>query len=291
MKDYIINIPSDFNLKETLECGQCFHFNKIDENEYVLTAYGHLLHIRQDDKSLVFYNTDEDLYNMLWKRYFDIERDYGKIKEELLEKDDKLSEAISAMSGVRILNQEFFETLISFIISQNKQIPHIKKIVADISEKYGTYMGDIKGILMYAFPDVKQLRQATVEDLKELKTGFRAPYIYDAVDRVYNGSINYDELVKMDSAAGIEKMCEIKGVGNKVASCVSLFALGKRDSFPIDVWIKRIMEYLYFNGQDTSKDTIARLAKNHFGELGGYAQQYLFYYGKTVKLGVTGSKK
>lgn len=287
MKDYVINTPEDFNLKETLECGQCFHFNSIDENEYVLTAYDNMLHIRQDEKQLIFYNTDEEQYQKLWKRYFDLERDYGSIKRELLEKDDKLEEAITAMSGVRILNQEFFETLISFIISQNKQIPHIKKIVADISESYGTYKGEVKGIPMYAFPEVSQLRRAGIEDLKELKTGFRAPYIYDAVSRVYEGSISYDELVKLDSAAGIEKMCEIKGVGNKVASCVSLFALGKRDSFPIDVWIKRIMEYLYFDGEEVSKDNIARLAKERFGELGGYAQQYLFYYGKTVKLGVT----
>ena len=287
MKDYVINTPEDFNLKETLECGQCFHFNSIDENEYVLTAYDNMLHIRQDEKQLIFYNTDEEQYQKLWKRYFDLERDYGSIKRELLEKDDKLEEAITVMSGVRILNQEFFETLISFIISQNKQIPHIKKIVADISESYGTYKGEVKGIPMYAFPKVSQLRRAGLEDLKELKTGFRAPYIYDAVSRVYEGSISYDELVKLDSAAGIEKMCEIKGVGNKVASCVSLFALGKRDSFPIDVWIKRIMEYLYFDGEEVSKDNIARLAKERFGELGGYAQQYLFYYGKTVKLGVT----
>lgn len=287
MKDYVINTPEDFNLKETLECGQCFHFNSIDENEYVLTAYDNMLHIRQDEKQLIFYNTDEEQYQKLWKRYFDLERDYGSIKRELLKKDDKLEEAITAMSGVRILNQEFFETLISFIISQNKQIPHIKKIVADISERYGTYKGEVKGIPMYAFPEVSQLRRAGLEDLKELKTGFRAPYIYDAVSRVYEGSISYDELVKLDSAAGIEKMCEIKGVGNKVASCVSLFALGKRDSFPIDVWIKRIMEYLYFDGEEVSKDNIARLAKERFGELGGYAQQYLFYYGKTVKLGVT----
>ena len=231
MNDYVINTPSDFNLKETLECGQCFHFNMLDENEYVLTAYGQLLHIRQDDSKLVFYDTDEKMYDALWRKYFDIDRDYGKIKEELLAKDDKLKEAICAMSGVRILNQEFFETLISFIISQNKQIPHIKKIVADISEKYGTYKGDIKGIPMYTFPDVNQLRKATIDDLKDLKTGFRAPYIYDAVSHVYDGSINYNELIKSDSAAAIEKMCEIKGVGNKVASCVSLFALGKRDSF------------------------------------------------------------
>lgn len=286
MTDYIINKPQDFSLEETLECGQCFHFNKIDQNDYVLTAYGNMLHIRQDDKKIVFYNTDEQQYNNIWKNYFDLERDYASIKEQLLSRDDKLSEAINAMSGVRILNQEFFETLISFIISQNKQIPHIKKIVADISEKYGTYKGEVAGIKMYAFPDVNSLKNATEQDLKDLKTGFRAPYICDAVSKVYSGQICLDELLKLDSQQGIEKMCEIKGVGNKVASCVSLFALGKRDSFPIDVWIKRIMEYLYFDGEETSKDKIAQLAKQQYGELGGYAQQYLFYYGKTVKMGV-----
>ena len=150
----------------------------------------------------------------------------------------------------------------------------------NISEKYGTYQGEVKGITMYTFPDVNALKAATVDDLKELKTGFRAPYIYDAVSRVYDKSISYDELAAMESQAGIQKMCEIKGVGNKVASCVSLFALGKRDSFPIDVWIKRIMEYLYFDKVDTSKEVIAEFARNQFGELGGYAQQYLFYYGK-----------
>ena len=91
MNDYVINTPSDFNLKETLECGQCFHFNMLDENEYVLTAYGQLLHIRQDDSNLVFYDTDEKIYDTLWRKYFDIDRDYGKIKEELLAKDDKQS--------------------------------------------------------------------------------------------------------------------------------------------------------------------------------------------------------
>ena len=291
MSDYIINKPDDFELNETLECGQCFHFNKLDENDYVLTAFGHMLHIIQTEKEIVFYDTDEKLYMDLWRNYFDIDRNYGLIKERLLKKDDKLKEAIEAMSGVRILNQEFFETLISFIISQNKQIPHIKKIVADISAKYGDYAGEVKDVPMYTFPDVRKLAKAEVEDLKELKTGFRAPYIYDAVKCVGEGKISYDELIALDSEQGIEKMCQIKGVGNKVASCVSLFALGKRDSFPIDVWIKRIMEYLYFDGNDTSKDVIAAFAKERFGELGGYAQQYLFYYGKTVKMGVANKNK
>ena len=291
MSDYKLKNICDFDLAQTLECGQCFHFVKLDENDYVLTAKGRLLHVSQQADTVTFYDTEEDEYVNVWKDYFDMDRDYSEIKNKLLEKDDKLKDAIESMWGVRILNQDFFETLISFIISQNKQIPHIKKIVADISEKYGTYQGEVKGITMYTFPDVNALKAATVDDLKELKTGFRAPYIYDAVSRVYDKSISYDELAAMESQAGIQKMCEIKGVGNKVASCVSLFALGKRDSFPIDVWIKRIMEYLYFDKVDTSKEVIAEFARNQFGELGGYAQQYLFYYGKTVKMGVAESKK
>lgn len=291
MSDYKLKNVCDFDLAQTLECGQCFHFVKLDEEDYVLAAKGHVLHVSQEDDTVTFYDTEEDEYVNVWKDYFDMDRDYSAIKKKLLEKDDKLKDAIESMWGVRILNQDFFETLISFIISQNKQIPHIKKIVADISEKYGTYQGEVKGITMYTFPDVNALKAATVDDLKELKTGFRAPYIYDAVSRVYDKSISYDELAAMESQAGIQKMCEIKGVGNKVASCVSLFALGKRDSFPIDVWIKRIMEYLYFDKVDTSKEVIAEFARNQFGELGGYAQQYLFYYGKTVKMGVAESKK
>ena len=286
MKDYIINTPSDFNLKETLECGQCFHFNMIDENEYVLTAYGHMLHIRQDDKNLIFYDTDDRTYNELWREYFDIDRNYARIKEELLAKDDKLEEAISAMSGVRILNQEFFETLISFIISQNKQIPHIKKIVSDISAKFGTYKGTYGGVDMYTFPSLDQLANASEEDFKELKTGFRAPYIMDAIRRNREGQFDENELKSMDYDSCIKELMTIKGVGEKVANCVSLFGLGKKEAFPVDVWIKRIMETMYFDGVDTPKDKIAAFAKEQFGELGGFAQQYLFYYGKSIKMGV-----
>ncbi|MDO5381427.1 MAG: DNA glycosylase [Eubacteriales bacterium] len=286
MKDYIVNNVKDFDLKETLECGQCFHFNKIDEEEYVLTAYNRLLHIRQEDNTLIFYNTAEQEYNSLWRKYFDLERDYGLIKESLLKSDEKLWEAISAMQGVRILNQDFFETLISFIISQNKQIPHIKKIVADISEKYGDFKGEVAGIPMYSFPSVEQLNDAGIQELKDLKTGFRAPYIRNAVDMVYKGDISVKTFQNMNCEQCIDELCRIKGVGSKVASCVSLFSLGKRDSFPVDVWIKRIMEHMYFDGADTPKDVIAEFAKKQYGELGGYAQQYLFYYGKTVKMGL-----
>ena len=286
MSDYKLKNVCDFDLAQTLECGQCFHFVKLDENDYVLTAKGRVLHVSQQADTVTFYDTEEDEYVNVWKDYFDMDRDYSAIKKKLLEKDDKLKDAIESMWGVRILNQDFFETLISFIISQNKQIPHIKKIVADISAKFGTYKGTYGGADMYTFPTLEQLTNASEEDFKELKTGFRAPYIMDAIRRNMAGQFNEKELKNMDYDSCIKELMTIKGVGEKVANCVSLFGLGKKEAFPVDVWIKRIMETMYFDGEDTPKDKIAAFAKEQFGDLGGFAQQYLFYYGKTIKMGV-----
>ena len=257
-----------------------------NEEDYVLAAKGHVLHVSQEDDTVTFYDTEEDEYVNVWKDYFDMDRDYSAIKKTLLEKDDKLKDAIESMWGVRILNQEFFEILISFIISQNKQIPHIKKIVADVSAKFGTYMGTYGGVDMYTFPTLEQLTNASEEDFKELKTGFRAPYIMDAIRRNMAGQFDEKELRGMDYESCVKELMTIKGVGEKVANCVSLFGLGKKEAFPVDVWIKRIMETMYFDGVDTPKDKIAAFAKEQFGELGGFAQQYLFYYGKTIKMGV-----
>lgn len=286
MSDYKLKNVCDFDLAQTLECGQCFHFVKLDEEDYVLTAKGYVLHVSQEADTVTFYDTDKDEYVNVWKDYFDMDRDYSAIKKKLLEKDDKLKDAIESMWGVRILNQDFFETLISFIISQNKQIPHIKKIVADISAKFGTYKGTYGGADMYTFPTLEQLANASEEDFKELKTGFRAPYIMDAIRRNMAGQFDINELKSMDYDSCIKELMTIKGVGEKVANCVSLFGLGKKEAFPVDVWIKRIMETMYFDGVDTPKDKIAAFAKEQFGELGGFAQQYLFYYGKSIKMGV-----
>ncbi|SDN22161.1 DNA-3-methyladenine glycosylase family protein [Lachnospira pectinoschiza] len=291
MSDFVIKRPIDFDLEQTLECGQCFHFEKIAEQDYVLTAYNRALHIAQKDDELVFYNTDKSDFDNIWKMYFDLDRDYEAIKKELLKADPKLAEAIEAKWGVHLLNQSFFETLISFIISQNKQIPHIKKIVADISAKYGDLLYEDSSRKLYAFPSPKQLENVTVEDLKELKTGFRAPYIKDAIDRVlaleFSGTDEasfrafFDKLSPEETIAELTK---IKGVGLKVASCVSLFALNKREAFPIDVWIKRIMEAKYFDGKDTKIPVIEKFAKEKYKDLGGYAQQYLFYYARSLKI-------
>lgn len=274
----------DFRIGQTLECGQSFHFEKTNNDEYIIIAHNRILKVKEHSHdTVVFYDTTKEEFENVWIKYFDLDRDYSEIKRVLLEKDDKLRTAIEEKNGVRIMNQDFFEMLLSFIISQNKQIPHIKKIVFDISQKWGNYLGRVNGKAYYSFPTKEQMAGCTIEDFIQLKTGFRAPYLYDAVNKVLSGEISEEYAKTLDSEEVIKYLCGIKGVGEKVANCIALFALEKRDAFPIDVWIKRIMEHLYFEGE-TDKKVIMEFAKERFGEYGGYAQQYLFYYARDEKI-------
>lgn len=273
----------DFSVEQTLECGQCFHFEKIDDMEYAVVAKGLLLHIKQEGNTLIFYGKSREEVEKIWITYFDLERDYGKIKKTLLKRDEKLKEAIEEKYGVRILNQEFHETVISFVISQNNNINRIKKIVFNLSEKYGEYIGEIQGKKYYAFPDVKILKSITKEEFVELKTGFRAPYLCAASKELANGyTKEYFDKLSFEQAK--KELLKIKGIGEKVANCILLFGLSYRKAFPIDVWIKRIMEELYFDSKDTKKEEIAEFAEKKYGEYKGYAQQYLFYYGREKSL-------
>ena len=269
----------DFDLRQTLECGQCFNFEKLNEQEYAVVAFDRLLHIKQCDNELVFLNADEADIQNIWIPYFDLDRDYGEIKAKVSEADERLKPITEEYGGIRILNQDFTETLISFIISQNKNITHIKQIVRLISEANGHLLGEINGREYYSFPHLPELDKITVDDFKALKTGFRAPYLRDAIDRMMSGEIDGDELRGMTFADAKERLMNIKGVGDKVANCVLLFGLGFRNAFPVDVWIKRVMEELYF-GKDTPKDLIEKFAAEKFGKYGGYAQQYLFIYAR-----------
>lgn len=291
-KNLILENVPDFDIEEVLECGQCFHFTKLNDKEYEILALGKYLHIKQENSlqevdlsnRITLYNTSIDDYEMLWKDYFDMDRDYHHIKNHIVSIDDRLADAVAAKKGVRIIKQEFFETLISFIISQNKQIPHIKQIVHTISERYGDEIVLPDGRKVYSFPTVEKLYQVSEEELRECKVGFRAPYIRNAVEKVYDGEIDGLMLQNLSVSEARERLMTIKGVGEKVANCVLLFGLGFTDVFPVDVWMKRIMEHMYF-GQDTKKEIIEKFAMDRYGEYAGFAQQYLFYYGREQGLG------
>ena len=209
--DVYLEEVRDFDLAQTLECGQCFRFHKLKDNEYIIIAHHIMQRIGQVDDTVIFYDCDIDTFNDIWYEYFDFGTDYNAIKEYLLQYDDKLKEAIEEKHGVRILKQEFFENLLSFIISQNKQIPHIKKIVDDIAIRYGDELGEYEGRTYYSFPNVEQICDATEEDFKELKTGFRARYLCDAIRCVKEGLITreiLDELTTDEVEKELTKMAQ-----------------------------------------------------------------------------------
>lgn len=298
-KNFVLENIKDFHLYDVLECGQCFHFQRTDnginpdEYEYDIVFRDRVLHVKEepdtDGVRLIFEDTEEWEFQSIWREYFDLDRDYSKIKAKIVDADPRLEEIIEEHNGIRILNQDFFETLISFIISQNKQISQIKQVVNNLSSEIGTKF-DVTMINRFSsefdafFPTVNQLYAATEDEIRASKCGFRAPYIKDAAEKVYNGEISEDILLRLETDEARQKLMTIHGVGEKVANCVLLFGLGRTESFPVDVWMKRICEYLYFDG-DTPKAEIEAFAMDKFGDVAGYAQQYLFMYGQKHKIG------
>jgi len=276
----IVEKLDSFDVAQTLECGQCFRFNKLDEGEYVIVAKSRVIHIKQSEDSIEFYPCDKKDFDGIWKEYFDFDRDYAKIKSTLADMDDVLKEAVAFAPGIRILNQEPWECLISFIISQNNRIPMIKQVIRNISEKYGTSLEDY-----FLFPTLEQIDGVSQEELMLCKTGFRAKYIIDAIKNVKSGNVDFEKLKDVSTENARKKLMEIKGVGEKVSDCVLLFSMGRRDVFPTDVWVKRVMEHFYFDGKNTKIKDIHSFAEDKFGGLSGFAQQYLFHYARQLKIG------
>ena len=271
---YIKKDGYSFSLKKSLECGQFFHFEELSEGEYAIVIKDTLVHAREYDDRIIFYGMDEEVFEERLAQFFDLNRDYDHICKCIVSADPRLEEAVVSERGLRIFSQDFFECLISFIISANNQIPRIKRAVFDISRTYGREIGNIAGRTYYAFPAPCELARADEETLRDLKVGFRASYIMDAVSNVLEGRISYGELLG-DEEACLLKLKSIKGVGNKVAACVMLFSLGYYNAFPVDTWIKKIMQKMYMPDEEDVKK-MEEFGRNLFGEYGGFAQQYLF---------------
>ncbi len=282
----IIEDINSFNIEEILECGQCFRFEKIDELEYKIVAYGRVLNIKQRGSIVEMYPCTLDEYENIWRNYFDMDRDYDEIKIKVSENDEIMKKAVEYAGGIRLLNQEPYECLLSFIISQNNNIPRIKGIIGRMAEKYGKACDG-----EYLFPVLEELNAASEADLFELRMGFRAKYIRDCLDKLFSKEVDLDKINDLTTEELLEMLLKIKGVGQKVADCTMLFSMGRREVFPTDVWVKRVMEHLYFGGNDTNIKDIHTFAKNKWGSLAGYAQQYLFYYARSLKIGTEKRKK
>ncbi len=272
-KDLHIKKPDNFNLNDIFSCGQCFRFNRIDENDNIYSgvAFSKYLKIEETDDSLILYNTTREEFDSIWHTFFDLSRDYGEIIESFHD-DEHLYNAAKSYSGIRILRQEMWETLLSFIISQNNNIPRIKGIIENLSKKFGKPIGEFDGEMRYSFPTPEALYNAGVDELFALKTGFRAKYIFDAAQKISQKEIILEDVFKMNTPDAMQQLLQIKGVGPKVALCTLLFGFGKHDAFPVDVWVKKVLSKYY-----SEKPSI------HFeGQNAGIAQQYLFYYERCI---------
>ncbi len=279
--DIIISDFSCFTLADTFDCGQCFRWNAISENEYIGVAYGKVLKIAKEENSFRFFNTTLSDFEKIWKSYFDFDRDYLKI-QKILSADKVLEDAIKSGGGIRLLMQDTFETIISFIISSNNNIPRIKLIIERFCSLFGEKIISPFGEF-YSFPTIDTLKNIRLCDLAPIKAGFRDKYIIDAIEKISSGEVCLDALATMDYDGAKKELLKIKGIGEKVANCILLFGLGKYNAFPIDVWVKRVMSHYYFNDGEPTCD-LAEFADSKFGNYSGFAQQYLFYHARLTKL-------
>ncbi|MBQ4111109.1 MAG: DNA-3-methyladenine glycosylase 2 family protein [Clostridia bacterium] len=259
-------------MRNTFDCGQCFRFNEQEDKSFIGVAFGKPVCFSEEENGIYIDNITPDEFNEKWLKFLDFERNYKIIKEKL-SVDETMKKAIEFGGGIRILRQEFSECVISFIISQQNNIPKIKKAVEGFCRLFGekiSYMGND----YYTFPRIETIKNITVSDLEPLKIGYRDKYIIDAIEKLNSGFLNCDELEKMSYKDAKERLLKVHGIGNKVADCILLFSLGKFDAFPTDTWIKKAMMELY--GVD--EKNIEKYSKANFGEYSGFAQQYIFYY-------------
>lgn len=263
----IILHEEDLSLDDTLDCGQAFRWEAVPSDHY-RTYKGYFKNIpltvsekEKDGGIFIFHNVSESDFLNIWLDYFDLNTDYGELKRRFSE-DETLKKACGYAKGVRLLKQDAEECLISFILSQNNNIPRIKGIIGRLCEMYG------------GFPDFEMMKGVSAEELAPLRAGFRAKYIEDCVSRVNSGMLDIEQIRKMPVAEAQKALMTVKGIGPKVAMCVLLFGMYKTDAYPVDVWIKRVNERYYPNG-------LPECVKG----AEGIAQQYLFHYIRTSGIG------
>lgn len=254
----------DFSLNDTLTCGQCFRWRNIGKGTFQGVAFGRPLTISQDSTgSIIFHGISEEEFLSMWREYFDLDFDYGAAKRKISEHSSVLKDACTFAPGIRILRQEPFEALCSFILSQNNNIPRIEGIVRRLCECFGEEIGEGQ----WSFPNVERLSLLSEDDLAPIRCGFRAKYLLDAARKVARGEIDLAEIDKLPLDEARNALMQIHGVGPKVADCTLLYGLHRLDAFPQDVWIKRAVEVFFPEGFPSVLEPIA-----------GLAQQYLFHY-------------
>ncbi len=266
----VVSIPACFDLPETLDCGQAFRWRCIEEDGSLWegAAFGKALRLRREGDKLLLFCTKEE-FQTIWTPYFDLSTDYPRLRESLASIDPLLKDACSFAPGIRLLCQEPWEALCSFLISQNNHIPRIKGIIERLCGEFGS---SIPGSELHAFPGPERLASLSLEQLSPLRAGFRAKYLLDAARKVVSGEVDFQAIIREEADFGRQELQKISGVGPKVAECTLLYGFHKTSCFPMDVWMKRVMTKL-----------LPDRTPAEFGEYAGLAQQYLFHYSRMHK--------
>ncbi len=281
-QEYVINKIPTFKMKDIFECGQCFRWNKQEDGSYIGIFLNNVLQVNETEDKIIFKGICDGNIEEVVKQYFDLDRDYEKIQNELKKIDENMEKSINYGQGIRILNQDLWETIISFIISANNNIPRIKGIIERLSKKYGKAISYNNNIY-YTFPTPEELKDVTVEDFRKLGLGFRDIRLYETTQSILNKKVDLEKLKQEENFNKVrETLLTLSGVGPKVADCILLFSTLKRfEAFPIDVWVRRVMNELYIHEKEEKKvkqKQIEQIAYEKFGNLAGLAQQYLFYW-------------
>ena len=281
-QEYKISNIDSFELKDIFECGQCFRWNEQQDGSYTGVFGDNVLNVAKTGNEVIFKGICKTDIKETVEKYFDLNRDYQKIKHKLEKIDENMKKSIEYGQGIRILNQDLWETIISFIISANNNIPRIKGIIERISKKYGKEI-EWKNTKYYTFPTAKDLENVTVQEYRELGLGFRDIRLYETTHMILDKKVDLEEMKNNPNTMEVrEQLLSLSGVGPKVADCILLFSDLKRfEVFPIDVWVRRVMNDLYIHNEDetkVNKKQIEKIAQEKFGDLAGLAQQYLFYW-------------
>ncbi len=270
---------NNFNLKETITCGQIFRYEVNDDNSYTVVIKDRVIKLWYKDNILYVDSNNQDNLKEVVEDYLDLKRDYEKIDNELIDKNPDLNDVIKYCSGLKMIQQDPFETLISYIISANNRVPMISKVVNNIAYTYGKkVVFDDKDY--YLFPSALDMKSCTKEVLRNLKAGFRDEYVYDVVNRILSGEFNLDNIENMDSYSALEYLKTNKGIGDKVASCILLFAYSRFDVYPIDTWVKK---YMKDNFNIDGINEIKKYSKQYYGDYSGLVIQYMFNYSRNLK--------
>ena len=281
-QEYKIENIKSFELADIFDCGQCFRWNKQEDGSYTGIFNGNVMNVQKEGNTVTFKGICNGNIKEIVEDYFDLNRNYEEIKDRLSKIDNHVKTSIEYGQGIRILNQDLWEMIISYIISANNNIPRIKGIIDRLSKNYGKEI-EWNGEKYYTFPTAEELEHVSIEDYRRLGAGFRDVRLYETVHMILDKKVDLEQMQNNQNTLEVrEQLLTLSGVGPKVADCILLFSTLKRfEVFPIDVWVRRVMNDLYIKNQDetkVNKKQLEKLAQEKFGNLAGIAQQYLFYW-------------